>query len=389
MEKDEFLKLTEKISTGIATAHEIALYNAYYKALEQTASQHELHNAADVEQRLLNNIISEIHQVKPVKKLHRLWYWGSAAAVILIVGALSLLISKPEQQLETQKGRGAYASDVQPGGNKATLTLANGKKISLTDAGNSIIAEQSGVKITKTGNGQLVYTLLGQDGAHNDKLARQFNTIETPTGGQYQINLPDGTSVWLNAASSLKYPVMFDKVRRRVELSGEGYFEVSKDKKRPFIVATAKYEVEVLGTHFNVNSYRDEAISKTTLLEGSVRINATAKKKETPGSGILLLPGQQAVLSGQDNKVLTVDTEEAVAWKNGYFLFDEESLENIMKKIERWYGVEVQYKDKPENIQFVGRVSRSKNISAVLKALEAAGNVRFEIAGKKVYVTKY
>ncbi|WP_159451628.1 FecR family protein [Pedobacter africanus] len=291
--------------------------------------------------------------------------------------------------MKPRKKRSTYASDVKPGGNKATLTLANGKKISLTDAENSTITEQLGVKITKTANGQLVYTLLGQTDAFNKKLATQFNTIETPTGGQYQINLPDGTSVWLNAASSLKYPVMFDKAQRRVELSGEGYFEVSKDKKRPFVVATAKYEVEVLGTHFNVNSYRDEALSKTTLLEGSVRINAIAKKKETPGSGILLLPGQQAVLSDEANKVLAVDTEEAVAWKNGYFLFNEESLESIMKKIERWYGVDVQYKDKPESIQFMGRVSRSKNISAVLKALETAGNVRFEITGKKVYVTKY
>lgn len=268
--------------------------------------------------------------------------------------------------------------DAAPGGNKATLTLSDGSQISLTDAGNGQLAEQAGVRITKNADGQLVYSVVPSDAK---ELA--YNTISTPRGGVYQVNLPDGTSVWLNAASSIKFPTTFAHLsQRKVELRGEAYFEVAKDKKLPFIVSTSQQQVEVLGTHFNINSYEDEEEVKTTLLEGSVKVSA--------GNVMFLKPGQQAsspVRSAGKVKVSPANIEQAMAWKNGFFHFEKESLHSVLRQLARWYDVEVVYQvDRPDD-EFVGDIPRGVKLSEVLKILEFEGT-HFRIEGRKLFVIK-
>nr|WP_121273539.1 FecR family protein [Pedobacter schmidteae] len=336
-------------------------------------------------------VVEKIVRVdKPVAKKVKtisLFKWISAAAILFTLGIGYWYYTQATSQNDLNKSR--YANDVPPGGNEAILTLADGSKISLTDAAKGELLNKQGVRIVKTKDGQLVYTV-DPGMARTDEVV-VFNTITTPRGGQYQINLPDGTKVWLNAASALKFPTTFANLKeRRVELSGEAYFEVSKNKQQPFKVLSSAadkgraQETEVLGTHFNINAYEDEDETKTTLLEGAVKVAAlqNANKKHD----MVLSPGQQAVLSNSGLKTMTVDTEEAIAWKNGNFMFANEGIESIMRKLARWYNIEVVYQGKITDKDFVGTVPRFKNISEALTILELTNNVHFKIEGRRVTV---
>lgn len=319
----------------------------------------------------------------PQKKIRKntLWKPIAAAASILVVAALSLYLYT-NSTLNRQKRSVSYASHIKPGDNKAYLTLANGKKIVLSDAKNGTLVAQNGIQITKTNDGQLVYTVTG----NNNSTSSDYNTIETPKGGQYQVRLPDGTNVWLNAASSLKYPSAFKGSERKVELSGEAYFEVTKNRKMPFRVITNNQIVEVLGTHFNVNSYLDEPDTKTTLLEGSVRV-----KRSHSTSSVVINPGQQARLKQNENdgiNVIAADMEEVMAWKNNYFRFNNENIESVMRKISRWYNVDIEYKGAISDEEFNGIVSRTKNITQVLEMLEDTKSIHFKIEGRRIVVMK-
>ncbi|MNJ98924.1 fec operon regulator FecR [compost metagenome] len=311
---------------------------------------------------------------KPIK----IYPWSliaSAAAVILCLSiGLYFYVGKSNAGRQFQ-----FANDIKPGGNKAFLTLADGSKISLTDALDGKVAEQAGVSITKTKDGQLIYTVAQQGSVDG---AAVFNTIETPRGGQYQIKLPDGTKVWLNASSSLRYPAAFTGNSRTVELKGEAYFEVAKDKRKPFKLRSARQELTVLGTHFNISAYTDESQVKTTLLEGSVQISPT--EGEAAKKGLVLKPGQQSQLSAAGLTVKTADTEEAVAWKNGYFKFNDEDIATILKKISRWYDVDIQYEGKMTDKIFNGKVSRYGNVSEVLQILQLTGAIQFKIEGRRI-----
>jgi transmembrane sensor len=266
-------------------------------------------------------------------------------------------------------------NDVGPGENKAVLTLANGKQIILSAGVNDALEEQSGVKITKTAAGQLVYSFNGNQAKGT---STEENRISTPKGGQYQLQLADGTKIWLNAASSLKFPVLFRGPKRNVELEGEAYFEVAKDKARPFIVKTADQELEVLGTHFNLNAYGHSAYTKTTLLEGSVKVNH-----------IILKPGEESTLTGDQIGVKKIDTDNSISWKNGFFTFEEEPLESILTTIGRWYDLDVKFKDEELRTKvFSGRISRYIKVSQVLSKLALTRSVRFEIQGKTIIVMK-
>jgi ferric-dicitrate binding protein FerR (iron transport regulator) len=281
------------------------------------------------------------------------------------------------------KAEVAPKDDIVPGGNKAVLTLANGKKINLTDVNIGTLAEQSNVQITKIADGQLVYNVLSDQKVIDDQM-NQNNTIETPRGGRYQMRLPDGTNVWLNSASRLTFPSSFSSLsKRKVELSGEAYFEVAKDKSRPFVVKTILQEVEVLGTHFNISSYEDESSVKTTLIEGSVKI--VAKN----GSDKILKPGQQSVLTADNITVENIsEGQQALAWKNDQFVFESNDIQYVMRMISRWYNVEVEYVGTiPEN-RFGGAISKFENISEVLKSLESTGRVKFKIEGRRILVYK-
>jgi len=325
---------------------------------------------------ILQKIVSVDH-LKYQRKSSIPLYYKWAAAAILILALTSIFIYKIREKLPV------FTTDIAPGGNKAILTLANGKKISLSDVANGNVIKEAGLSISKTADGHLVYHVMNEDQSTG---GNETNTITTPNGGEWQIHLPDGSDIWLNAASSLEYPLNMGKASiRSVRLKGEAYFEVAKDSAHPFVVETEKQKLEVLGTHFNINSYADERTTRTTLLEGSVRISS----RTNLGEYEILKPGEQSVLSAQGIKINTVDTDESVAWKKGYFMFNNEKQESILRKISRWYNIKVEYADEEaKDVMYYGTVSRFDKISQVLHKFEQTGEVRFEMQGNKLIVYK-
>lgn len=301
--------------------------------------------------------------------------WLSAAAILLIacLGVFQFWVSRNNSHAISKISKHPII-DIVPGGNKATLKLADGTIISLNDSVNGFQATQQNVKLVIQ-NGEITYQSLGQD---NEII---YNTITTPRGGQYKLLLDDGTKVWLNAASSIKYPTAFSGDERIVELTGEGYFEVAHDASKPFkVVLPGIGRVDAIGTAFNINAYSDEHITKTTLVQGKVKVAFGSKTD-------FLNPGQQAQLfpSGQLLVLNQVDLDEVVAWKNGQFIFKQMNVENIMKQIGRWYEIEVIYNGPVSQETFSGIVSRASHLMEVLKIMEEGG-VRFKIDGKKISV---
>ncbi len=390
MNKAEVEKLLERYRGGLCTEDEKALVESWHLS-ELKAGVSDLDHAEmmDAKNHMWNAIEGET-ELKSARK-YALWPKLAAAAVVLFF--IGFVISNQLKKQLTDPRQSAKTTEkiIKPGGNKATLTLADGSKISLTDATNGVIAKQAGINITKTSKGELIYTVVAQSVPNVKKDV--YNTIETPRGGQYQINLPDGTKVWLNAESALKYPAVFNGDERKVELKGEAYFEVAKltDKKGariPFKVkndigAGRSQEVEVLGTHFNINAYNNEPSNKTTLLEGSIRI-----KNLQSNISQLLKPGQQSVITAASPSVRIemVDAEESVTWKDGYFSFNEENLSTIMNKIARWYNVEIDYRGNKINKTFGGRISRFNSVNEVLDMLETTGAVHFKIEERRILV---
>jgi hypothetical protein len=341
------------------------------------ATFEEFLNLSKVHERIISGRDS-VPQERSSKIFYKqIFYSLSAAAAVLIIISLGIMFyTQSYSQKEILVTNKKFVHDVVPGGNKAFLTLANGTKLSLTDATDGELAKQAGISIVKTEDGQLVYNVSNTSKQGND--TPLFNTIETPRGGQYQINLPDGSRIWLNAASSLRYPVVFSDNERKVELKGEAYFEIAKNMASPFRVVSNNQIVEVLGTHFNINSYPEEGSVKTTLLEGSVKIRSGNKSA-------ILRPGQQSQVGNSIN-VTQADIYETVAWKNGKTQFSNADIKTIMRMLSRWYDVEVQYQGEMIETGFGGSVSRSKNISEILKLLELTGDVHFKIEGRRVTV---
>lgn len=391
MKKETLLILINKYLSNQATAEEEELLLNYYNTLQKNELKwDELamgdENTAGAE--LYDKVLLEIKARESApKRIVFLRRWFVAASITLFLVASSLLVFylKPGASglLTKNKPQSATGNTIAPGGNKALLTLANGSKIVLDDAATGELAKQSGVKVTKAANGQLVYTV--EDASSNSGASAQvtYNTIETPKGGQYQVDLPDGSKVWLNAGSSLRYPTNFNGNERSVRLAGEAYFEVAKNAKKPFRVVSNSQVVEVLGTHFNISSYIDDTSVKTTLLEGSVKVLSTKSNQSK-----LLKPGEQSNINYLSNSfnVQTVNTEEVIAWKNGYFLFVDEDLKSIMSKFARWYNVDVEYAGNVDNLRFGGMVSRSRDLAQALKIIEQTGNVKTKIEGRRVII---
>lgn len=308
--------------------------------------------------------------------------FGIAASILLVLSAGLFFYTKrvPAGPAFT-KAPVQKKEMITPGGNKAILTLSDGSTIILDHAKNGLLAKQAGVSIQKTSDGKLLYTFAKNVDSSDGGSAASviYNKIETPVGGKYQINLPDGSTVWLNASSSLRFPALFAGKTREVELTGEAYFDVAKNKSKPFKVRSNDQIVEVLGTQFNINSYSDEGMVKTTLIEGSVKVIYKDRV-------VLLGPGQQFQPSHSAAKIVEADTEEVVAWKNGYFLFKDEDIQSIMRKVSRWYDVDVSYSGDIPAVGFGGNISRSKNINEVLDALQLTNAVHFKIQGRRVTV---
>ncbi|WP_119080044.1 FecR family protein [Chitinophaga alhagiae] len=308
----------------------------------------------------------------------RRWVAVAAAAAVLFAVAFSVWLGNTPASRQPMAGP-VLPGDVPPGGNMATLTLGNGKTVQLSSARSGVVINTAGLTYN---DGSAVDAPAGSGGPEN-------LVATTPRGGTYQIILPDGSKVWLNAASSLKFPSTFkDQPIRTVELSGEAYFEIARVKQTggkgmvPFIVSSNGQQVEVLGTQFNVSGYPEDGQIRTTLVEGSVRINGGK------GQPVLLQPGQQAVWTNGAVAVRQANIEEAVAWKNGYFMFNDEPLGSIMQKLSRWYNIDPVFEDDLTRHTFFGMVSKSKPISAVLNIMETTGGVHFKIEGRKVIVKK-
>jgi ferric-dicitrate binding protein FerR (iron transport regulator) len=320
----------------------------------------------------------------PVVTMHRsgLRSWLVAAAVVLTLGAASWWFAahRPAPAV-IPSASPTVAADIRPGGNKAVLTLADGRTINLDSSTNGVLAAQQNTTISKLADGQLAYK-----GSTNEKpMPLAFNTLSTPKAGQFALTLADGTRVWLNNASTLRYPVAFTGAGRSVDLYGEAYFEVARDLAHPFRVivhgaADHTSTIEVLGTAFNVMAYGDEPDERATLLSGSIRCTDA-------GHSTLLRPDQQSVLD--DKGVLRVlphvDVQEVTAWKNGYFHFDHSSLENTMRQLARWYDIDIRYEGRPSPQEFMGRIQRDLPLSIVLHGLEN-DHVHFSLQGRTLVV---
>lgn len=332
---------------------------------------------------------SQLRSTAVVPLHHRLWFKISAAAAII------LFISSTAFYFLYQKNNKATAQnvpiiqpvkDIPPGINNAVLTLADGTAIVLDTAGNGALAQQGGMKVLKI-NGQIAYEKSG----HNTlQSAPVYNTITTARGNQYQVVLADGSKVWLNAASSIRFPSSFMGNERKVEITGEAYFEVAKNPAKPFKVIIPsspgpdsyradRAEIVVLGTHFNVNTYPEEDDVRTTLLEGSVKIN---KGSETQ----MLTPGEQARLtSGAMTLKKNVDISQVIAWKDGFFVFSNADIKTIMRQVARWYDVEVNFEGGIPHEGYTGKVSRNVSLSKFLKVLELNG-IHVKTEGRKITI---
>jgi transmembrane sensor len=311
----------------------------------------------------------------PVRKLS--WISAAAASVIVLLGLT--LFFKFVYKAKTEKAvekNSATVHDVAPGGNRATLTLGNGATITLDSESIGVLAQQGNTRISKTDSGRLSYSV-----EKGKPVTIEENILTTPRGGQYQLELPDGTKVWLNSASSITYPTAFSGSQRFVIITGEVYFEVVHNASMPFVVKAGNDVITDLGTSFNINAYREEGSITTTLLQGSVKIFVGSKTN-------LLFPGQQEITSVEGESATIkkdVDTDKVVAWKSGKMSFAEASVRQLMNEISRWYDVDIEYSGSVPNKIFYGSISRDVPLSTILNALRSYG-LETKMEGKKVIV---
>jgi len=379
MEKPETEKLIKKYLDGHASQEECAMVESWYLNTTGEGQGPDTSMVLAAE----NKVRKRLSFNQKYRRTRRLLLTNVAAILLIMLFGIYDYPNDPkEKETPAPKKTAILSRQIKPGTNKATLILSDGKSIVLTDAIKGKIANQTGVSISKSATGQLIYDVIPSSEHHIAEKATElkYNTILTPPGGQYQVNLPDGTRVWLNASSSLKFPVQFTSEERRVELTGEAYFEVTKDQSKPFKVITAEQDITVFGTHFNVNAYVEEDKTKTTLLSGSVKV--TAKNK----SVLFLKPGEQSILAGNNLKAKPVDVSTAIGWKNGLFVFDNEKIAPIMRRISRWYNVDIVYQGKISDEKFMGSISRYQDIHDVLEMLELTDLVHFKIEERRIIV---
>lgn len=382
MEKRKFQKIVSKYLSGRASAEEEKLLVNYLDSFQKDKEDWNLPEIGEEEivgNELYQKTLQKIKSREERGKVFRL-RWLSAAAIILVfLSGLYYTLQNKKPVLTTSSER--FKNDVLPGTSKATLVLADGRRITLDGKENGELTNEAGVIIKKTKEGQLIYDLSKSPSSSANASDIIYNIVSTPKGGKYMLMLEDGTKIWLNSASSLRFPVEFIGNTRSVELTGEAYFEVAKNRQKPFLVKSRGTEVKVLGTHFNISSYENDPAVKATLLEGSVEVSNNHKK-------VLLKPGNQAGISNTGIKIIeNADTEMEMAWKNGFFQFKDARLKDIMRQLSRWYDVEFEYSGKLPDEEFTGIIAQSVKISKVLEMLEQGGGVAFRIEGRKITVT--
>lgn len=389
MDANQFSDLLKRYRLGTCTEEERQLVESWYNQRRNNiynplTNEEELLAGERIYGNVMNVLTYETPKnVVPLWRQPRVWWVAAGTMLLMATAGYFVMNNKPVATQTAEIPKPVVQPMVVPGGNKAVLTLADGSSIVLDSAANGALTQQGATTIMKKQDGELVYKAESKTGEN----AVALNTISTPRGGQYQVVLPDGTRVWLNAVTSLRFPASFTGNERRVELTGEAYFEVAKNDRMPFKISLSALpgaqggtQVEVLGTHFNVKAYNDEAAIKTTLLEGSVKMS-NAKGQ------YLMKPGQQTRV-GKDGKMSLnedADVDEAVAWKNGRFQFNEADVETVMRDIARWYDVTIEYAGKVPAEKFEGEIPRSSSIAEVFKILELS-NVHCKIEGKKITV---
>lgn len=379
MNKIKYQDLVKKISKGEATDQEIYAYNKWFNNMQNDPSKVFEENLDDkelMEENLLQRINYRIDRKSGFNRIIEGQFWKLAIASSVLIFSLTwLYFSKISSDNHPTY---VIANDIDPGGDKATLTLADGSIIALEQQGNGSLISEGSVNVTKQDEGIIVYQ--NEDHIGNQKLPYQYHKVTTPMGGKYQIVLPDKSKVYLNAGSSITFPTKFSDHKREVELEGECFFEVAKDSQRPFLVHCKNQTVEVIGTQFNVNGYNDESSIKTTLTEGSIKVKVDTMER-------FIVPGQQFSFSNDgDVSVTNVDVDQVVAWRNGLFHFWKTDIKDIMKQLSRWYDIEVVFDGNFSTEYLSGFISREVTISNVLQMLEKTGNLRFSVEGKRVTV---
>lgn len=386
MDAKQAISLLQRYQEGKATPEEIQLIEQWYQELEEQGEwRWEEGEQQTLEASMEARLLQQTRPTPRVRPLRSFKWAAAAAAIILLLGGAGswlLLHHRPASSaIATQPGKAS--SDIAPGRNGAVLTLAGGQKVVLDNSAKGQIGNQGNTVVLNT-NGRLTYAASTRKPSTGGSPETLYNTLTTPRGGQYQLVLPDGSKVWLNAASSLKYPTAFTGKERSVELSGEAYFEVAKNSSQPFLVKVGGIQVDVLGTSFNINSYRDEASINTTLLEGSVRVQHGSYKT-------LLHPGQQAQVTTTSDASAAIevihdaDLDKVMAWKNGFFNFQDASLEEVMRQLQRWYDIEIVYEKDIPKLEFIGKMGRDLTLSKVLTGLEMS-KVHFRLEGRRLIV---
>ncbi|MEN0053161.1 MAG: FecR domain-containing protein [Mucilaginibacter sp.] len=376
MTHQELEKLYKKYMSGAATTEERRLFEEYQDGFDliDIPWEVDMGDPEQVEKQLNRNMAQGMRKHKQQQVLT---YAASSLMILLITGLLMIrFVGQPVNPVgQLAKTR---SNVIKPGSDKAILTLSNGSKIALENARQGVISIENNIAILKSKQGQVVYS----NNRGTTPARGVINTMSTPRGGQYQLILADGTKVWLNAATSLKYPIAFTGNERVVELTGEAYFEVAHNPQKPFKVISMGQEVKVLGTHFNINAYHDNETTQTTLLEGLVML--TDKQQQ-----VLIRPGEQATKLGRAPFVIKkVNINNAVAWKNGLFAFDHSSITQIMQSISLWYDVDIVYKEDVTATDLGGTISRYNNLKSVLAALQATGAIHFHVEGRRIVIMR-
>lgn len=392
MDKISFEELLEKYLLEDLTTEEQALFFEQLRLPENEASLtlamqqnwHEetftphLVNEAVIRESIKTGLLAEIQHEPPVVRLKGIRSWGKwvAAAAFIGIIASAVILNIGKDAPDSPAPQVVVADVAPPAGSRAVISLADGTMVALDSLNTRLHIQQEGVRVLKNEAGEIVYQQVGESAGR-----QLYNTLLNPRGSQVvNLSLSDGTRVWLNAASSLKYPVSFLGESREVEITGEAYFEVAKDRSKRFIVRGGGVTTEVLGTHFNVNNYADDGVVRVTLLKGKVKTSAA-------GGSVLLSPGQQAQAGQSVKKAEKVDLEEVMAWKNGAFSFKGTSIASLLQELSRWYDIEVIYEGEVPKERITGEVKRDASLSQVLKMLEFAG-IEVRLEGKKIIVGK-
>ncbi|WP_316814246.1 FecR family protein [Pedobacter heparinus] len=374
MNRKEAQELFDRYAANLCTPEERTIVERWYQQEADSQELPDVKNISTIKEEIWTGTLLQAGLPRRKPAL-RVWLPAAAAILIFLSAGFYFLVLK-QQEIP---GSNYVKEDVAPGGSKAVLVLADGSEIILDHAKNGTLLSQGNVSINKTGNGQLRYNMLKSGQGAAGKLPA-LNTILTPRGGQYHIILPDGTRVWLNASSSIKFPMVFSGRERNVEITGEAYFEVVSNPAMPFIVKAGETNIRVLGTHFNVMAYADEQGVNTTLLEGKVKVSS--------GNTVnVMKPGQQALVLNGTINITTANVEEAVAWKNGYFYFKDSDIKTVMRQISRWYDVDVEYKGSLPETVFSGKMYRNVNMSKVLEVLSYF-KIDYNITDSKIHKGK-